>query len=219
MIVAVLPGFSRSAAQLSHWKDLLPAEVRLFDLPGHGGASPMASPTLARLADHFSEQIPRDALIVGESLGGLVALKMAATGYRVVAIEPPLSTAKLWVLRYVLQQALEQDPKTSWMGPFVESLFGVAAGKAPQSLNYWPLLDEATAPVDIIAATEPLWPMRSIHLTPATTPSVLDEVDAYHLRRHANVRFRTLDGPHTLLTESPDACRQALLEIIAELTP
>jgi pimeloyl-ACP methyl ester carboxylesterase len=215
MLVAFLPGFSRSAAQLAHWKDLLPAEVRLFDLPGHGKAPPIETPTLANIAERFIEQIPRDALIVGESLGGLVALKMAASGYRVVALEPPLSTAKLWVLRQVLLQVVEREVAIPWMAPFLEGLFGVSPGKAPRALNYWPLLDEAVGPVDVVAATEPLWPIRPIDLTVANTPSVLDEVDAYHLRRHPNVRFRTLQGPHTLLTESVEASRQTLLELIA----
>lgn len=219
MIVAFLPGFSRSAAQLDHWKDLLPeADVRLFDLPGHAGAPPIESPTLEAIAARFMEQIPRDALVVGESLGGLVALKMAASGYRIVAFEPPLSTAKLWVLRHVLLQVVARDANISWVAPFVENLFGVAPGKEPRALNYWPLLDEAVAPVAVVAATEPLWPTRRIDLTPANTPSVLDEVDTYHLRRRPDVRFRQLEGPHTLLTERVEASRQTLLELMAELS-
>ena len=217
MIVAFLAGFSRSAAQLVHWKDLLPeADVRLFDLPGHAREPPIESPTLEAMAARYMERIPRDALVVGESLGGLVALKMAASGYRVVAFEPPLSTAKLWVLRHVLLQVVAREANIPWMAPFVENLFGVAADKEPRALNYWSLLDEAVAPVGIVAATEPLWPIRPIDLTPANTPSVLDDVDVYHLQRRPDVRFRQLEGPHTLLTERVDTARQTLLDFMAE---
>jgi pimeloyl-ACP methyl ester carboxylesterase len=217
MIVAILPGFCRSSPQLAFWKDILHADVRLFDLPHHNGAPALDAPTLADLADHYMSRISPDTIVVGESLGGLIALQMAASGYRAVAIDPPLSTAKLWVLHGVLTHVLARNLSVPWMAPFVDTYFGVKIGRPPETRTYWPLLDAATSPVQIIAATEPLWPIRPINPTPANTPSVLDEIDAYHLARHPNVRFRSVEGPHTLLTEAVDAVKPALIEALAEL--
>jgi pimeloyl-ACP methyl ester carboxylesterase len=217
MIVAFLPGFCQPVAQLAFWKDILQADVRLFDLPNHYTGPPLGAPSLADMADHYMSRISPDTIVVGESLGGLIALKMAASGYRAVAIDPPLSTAKLWVLHEVLAQLLVRQAAIPWMAPFVDAYFGVRVGHPPQTRNYWPLLDEATSPVHIIAATEPLWPMRRINPTPSNTPSVLDEIDAYHLARHPNARFRSVQGPHTLLTEAVDAVKPALIEALAEL--
>jgi pimeloyl-ACP methyl ester carboxylesterase len=216
MIVAFLPGFSRSAAMLAPWKTLLDADVRIFDLPGHAGEPAIDDPSLAGLAAHYTARLPPEAMIVGESLGGLIALKMAASGYRAVAIDPPLSAAKLWMLHPMLEGIVRQNPGAAWMAPFVDACFGVAVGRAPQMRNYWPLLDDLAAPVQIIAASEPLWPMRG-DLTAQTLPSVLDEVDAYQLARHPKVKFRIVQGPHTLLTDAAVAIRPVLIEAIGEL--
>jgi pimeloyl-ACP methyl ester carboxylesterase len=217
MIIAFLPGLSRSAAQLANWKDLLDADVRIFELPGHEREPPIDDPSLARMAERYMSRLPPDALIVGESLGGLIALKMAASGYRAIAVDPPLSTAKLWTLHAALAEVARRNTGVPWVAPFIDACFGVAVDRPPQVRNYWPLLDEAAAPVQIIAASEPLWPMRQIHLVAANTPSVLDEIDAYHLARHPNVRFRTVQGPHNLLSEATEAMRPILIAAIAEL--
>jgi pimeloyl-ACP methyl ester carboxylesterase len=214
--VALLPGFGRPAAQLRPWRDLLPDEVLVFDLPGYNGAPPLEEPTLEALAARYAAQIPRDAVVVGESLGGIVALKMAADGYRAVAVDPPLSTAKLWTLHFALGVLLKRNTRRLWMAPFVEAFFGYRVDGALEERNYWPLLDELVQPVHVIAAGVPLWPTRPMELIAATMPSVLDEADGYHLSRHPMVRYRQIEGPHTLLTERTEDMRPVLLEILAE---
>ena len=71
----------------SNWVELAPALVRRHrvlvpDLPGHGGSSPLpAAPTLSPFADvlavlaELERMLP--AAVVGHSLGGLVALRLA----------------------------------------------------------------------------------------------------------------------------------------------
>ena len=71
----------------SNWVELAPVLARSYrvlvpDLPGHGGSSPLpASPSLTPLADVVAAVAEREGLlpaaVVGHSLGGLVALRLA----------------------------------------------------------------------------------------------------------------------------------------------
>jgi pimeloyl-[acyl-carrier protein] methyl ester esterase len=64
------------------WKDLVETldaarDVRLIDLPGHGCAAKRASCSFDALVDEVAASAPRDAFVVGWSLGGLVAQRLA----------------------------------------------------------------------------------------------------------------------------------------------
>jgi pimeloyl-ACP methyl ester carboxylesterase len=71
----------------SNWVELAPVVARRHrvlvpDLPGHGGSSPLpAAPTLSPFADVLAALAERErtapAAVVGHSLGGLVALRLA----------------------------------------------------------------------------------------------------------------------------------------------
>jgi pimeloyl-ACP methyl ester carboxylesterase len=71
----------------SNWVELVPAltgsyRVLALDLPGHGGSSPLpAAPSLTPFADVVAVVAEREGLlpacVVGHSLGGLVALRLA----------------------------------------------------------------------------------------------------------------------------------------------
>jgi pimeloyl-ACP methyl ester carboxylesterase len=214
MIVALLPGFARDSALLAPWCERLPGQVRLFDLPGHNGEPPLGLPSLEALAEQFARRIPPGSWVIGESLGGLAALKLAAQGYRAIAIDPPLSVAKVWTLQRALPAIITQNPSAAWMPDFVDAIFGVRIGRASQDRNYWPLLDDLTHPVDIVGASLDLWPVHNGPLQLENLPSVLDAVDAYQLSQRPNVRFQRVAGPHTLLTNGADALQPVLLEIL-----
>ena len=64
------------------WKDLVGGvdrarEILLVDLPGHGRATQRRLTTLDALADDVAASVPAGALVVGWSLGGLVAQRLA----------------------------------------------------------------------------------------------------------------------------------------------
>jgi pimeloyl-ACP methyl ester carboxylesterase len=202
MIVAFLPGFARSAQMLEHWTKLLPADVRVFDLPGHAEEPAARVLTLEGLADQYMDRIPQGALIVGESLGGLISLAMAPRGYHAVAFDPPLSTAKQWVIHQNVPPLVTRNPSAKWLPGFAAAFLGVMPNGEVEERNYWPVLDALTSP--------PLWPRRSTE----TAPSVIDDIDAYNLERHPQVRFRRIAGQHTLLSDSVDEVRAVLLEIL-----
>lgn len=52
-------------------------ELRLLDLPGHGGRAALADNTLDSWGDDLARQLPAGAVVVGWSLGGQVAMRAA----------------------------------------------------------------------------------------------------------------------------------------------
>lgn len=52
--------------------------ARTPDLPGHGSAARLAPPRVEGFADILQADLPRGAILVGHSLGGMVALELAA---------------------------------------------------------------------------------------------------------------------------------------------
>jgi pimeloyl-ACP methyl ester carboxylesterase len=83
--VVLVHGFAGAASNWSVLAPLLAASFRLIvpDLPGHGGSTPLpAAPNLAGFADRVASIVEREdaagAVVVGHSMGGIVALRLAA---------------------------------------------------------------------------------------------------------------------------------------------
>jgi 3-oxoadipate enol-lactonase len=71
-------GFGGAAWNFSELAPLLPGKrLILPDLPGHGGSSPLPAPTLAGFADVLAELLDGPVDVLGHSLGGVVALRLA----------------------------------------------------------------------------------------------------------------------------------------------
>ena len=63
----------------SPWRDM-PRHMPLAltpDLPGHGRATPVTPPRVEAFARHLLPQVPDQAVLIGHSLGGMVALELA----------------------------------------------------------------------------------------------------------------------------------------------
>jgi pimeloyl-ACP methyl ester carboxylesterase len=75
----LIHGFGGAAWNFSELAPLLPGRrVLIPDLPGHGASTPLpASASLAGYADALAETLPGPVDVLGHSLGGVVALRLA----------------------------------------------------------------------------------------------------------------------------------------------
>lgn len=71
-------GFGGAAWNFTELAPLLPGRRLIIpDLPGHGASSPLPAPTLAGFADVLAEILDGPTDVLGHSLGGVVALRLA----------------------------------------------------------------------------------------------------------------------------------------------
>jgi pimeloyl-ACP methyl ester carboxylesterase len=76
-------GFGGAAWNFDELAPLLPGRRLLIpDLPGHGGSAPLPAPSLAAFADVLGDVLDAEGIeqadVFGHSLGGVVALRLAA---------------------------------------------------------------------------------------------------------------------------------------------
>lgn len=188
--IVLIHGAFRCAADLAPWCDRLP-NVILANLPGHGGAPVLSETSVAAWTKAFAEglgQLRRPLLLVGESLGGLVAL--GVPGAQAVAIDPFFATDDLWPLQHTLK-ATAGTNQSRGLGPIF------SAGQ-----TYYHLLRARRA--DLIVGDIPLLPPRSL----PSTPSLFRCEDAAQLGD--GVAIHRLAGGHLQLELNPDRC-QALI--------
>jgi pimeloyl-[acyl-carrier protein] methyl ester esterase len=78
-VLALLHGWGMNARVFDALAARLAAgfDVRLLDLPGHGGRDVFADNTLQAWADDVAQQLPDGATLLGWSLGGQVAMRAA----------------------------------------------------------------------------------------------------------------------------------------------
>ncbi|MDB5423052.1 MAG: hypothetical protein JWQ29_468 [Phenylobacterium sp.] len=200
-MIVFLPGFGRGAAQLAAWRTLLPGPVEVLPLPS-------GKVEIDALADHYAATVPTDALVVGESFGGLIALALAGKGFRAVVVDPPLTTQKQWAVQYGVRTLLAASPSDHDLHALAAGLLGIMCDGKNEERIYYPLLDALTVPVDIVTGNVPLWPYRGDGLNRACC---LDDVDRYIVSGHPLVTLHEIEGPHALLDASPEACLKIIL--------
>jgi pimeloyl-ACP methyl ester carboxylesterase len=160
-LAAIIPGFGRHTDSVRLFAlDLAKrgADVLVKDLPGHAGYEPMLPVvTMDTLVDHFRRrlQLDRPSVLIGESLGGLIGLALAArppTGIAaVIAIDPPLTMQKQRALRADFERG---DDRFGWWAAYAEPIFGLSRAKGAVvsvERDYRGLLtDQPAVPVHVI---------------------------------------------------------------------
>ncbi|HEY0438132.1 MAG TPA: alpha/beta hydrolase [Phenylobacterium sp.] len=174
-------------------QDLLPeATVLNAHLPGNH-APRLRAEGVEAYAAAFSEaldQLGRPAVVVGASVGGLVAFAMRSPWLRgIVALDPPLLTAKLWPLIGPFQRKLREAPQDAALRDFVGAVFGYAA-ESVEGRDYRPLLEGLAVPTWVLFGSEALYPERAA----TEAPSLLDEPERALLAAHPRVSIRLIEG-------------------------
>jgi len=207
-LVIVIHGAYRAAGDLAAWLNRLedlPADVALACLPGHGNGPELSrfgvSAMIENLEDALAVFAPRGVSIVGESLGGLIALGL---DYPCVAFDPPLTTAKLWPIWASVRRAEARG--VAIPERFTKAVFG----SPDDDRRYHDLLDRPTARALVVLGDQPLQPPRDLQ----TSPSLVDDADRAVLASKSRIRTLTISGGHDLLNEAPDACERLIREFL-----
>ncbi len=178
----------------------------MIELPGKGGLEPFSPVSIEAYRDHVAARSPEGALIVGQSLGGLVAIAMAARGWGGIAFDPPMTTTKLWPQQYSLRTEMARNPANSALRGFAFEIFGLREDGGLQERIYYSHLAAVRARVDIVTGDTPLFPPYG-----APGPQcVFDAVDAEVAVRNPCIRVHRISGPHDLLAASPEACARLI---------
>lgn len=200
-----------------------PFDIVFVDLPGHGRSSPLVPATVDRFAQRLGVAMAalfpqRRLFVLGESLGGLVALAMAGLQetdrvHGVIAADPPLTTAKLWHVAHAVRTALARAPHSAFMQSFAADIFGIATTQGTAERIYYPVLDRLRVPALILTGDIPLLPPRQT----TSVPCVMDEVDRFVIERlyRGQVTVKTLHrSGHLVLFDAVSDCRQLIEDFV-----
>ena len=205
-MVTFIPGVGRTSADLAGWLDRLPGSS-VADYPR------LENPTLDGYVEHFARVIPPGSFVVGESLGGLVALGLAGRGYPGLAVDPPLTTAKQWTLHLAMRTRAFQI-KSPIFDALISNLFGYLPDGTVEDRVYYPMLAQVRAPFSIVTGDVPLHPQRG----EPTRPCMIDAVDGYVLEA-SRVDLFQVKGGHALLVENVEALTALIIDRVAPSTP
>lgn len=225
-VVVFLHGALRNAAVLLPWAELLSdvADVVLVDLPGHGRSEPIAPATVAAMADAVHDALKaalpgRQLLLVGESMGGTIALAIAGQAdpawiRAVFAADPPMTTAKLWSVADNFRRVIVSHPDNPFFAAFGRDAFGIIPDDI-EELIYYPLVGALRIPALIATGDIRLLPPRRVN----GVTCVFDAVDQFvvgQLYPDKARLHRIANCGHLLLVDAKDECLRLIQELLAE---
>ena len=183
LVLFINGAFAMERPRSFEMQDLLPeAAILSAHLPGNHCPS-AGSHSLEAYAAGYSaalDQIGKPAVVIGASIGALVALSIASPMARgLVLVEPPLVTEKLWCLLPFLQQKLLETPADAELRAFVWNMFGVSETTV-EPRDYRPLVGTLTRPSRAMFGELPLMPKRDV----TELPSLVDVPERELLAQH-----------------------------------
>jgi pimeloyl-ACP methyl ester carboxylesterase len=225
-VVVMMHGALRDARVLLDWGPLLRAwcDLVYVELPGHGRSVPIIPAGVDLFAENILQALRsalphREIVLVGESLGGLVAIAMAGLApspvKRVLAADPPLTTAKLWHVANAVGGAASRSPENAFLKSFADQIFGLDP-QARSERIYYPLLDRAQIPIHVATGDLALLPPR----TTKGVPCVIDDVDRFVMEKfyRDKVQVHVLENcGHLVLADRRAACLDLIRRLLTEI--
>jgi hypothetical protein len=148
------------------------------------------------------------------SLGALVAMRIAGREdpgpvKAVLAVDPPITTSRLWNAERALRGHLAQHPQNALAREFVAEVFGFVETGNEERI-YYPLVRDLRRPARIAMGSLPLMPVRELDVIAC----LFDEVDRFVIEQyHADkAEVRRLPGKHHLLLFNDRENCQVLIE-------
>jgi pimeloyl-ACP methyl ester carboxylesterase len=216
------------------------------DLPGHGGSAPLPAPSIAGFADVLADLLDAEGIdeadVLGHSLGGVVALRLAVRSpslvRRLILAAPAgissatragavtLALAGLIEPGRIAGRRAERIARSRRLRRLVFGPFEVANTDAFSERAVHAFLRGPTMHTDALGAGLALSaddPRRDLDrlrcpalvLWGARDRQVPIE-DGYEYARRLGAPFRAIaDCGHLLIAERPDACARATLEFLA----
>lgn len=214
-VLLVMAGSFMTSRTLNRIPRLLAdqCQVVLVELPT---TTPFEIPNLTapRVAEAFSQFVHRafrgrPMVVLAFADAAVVAVSMRAPEIlRIVAVEPPVRSEKLWPLRAALATRAQEAGVA--FRRFLDDIYGVG-GRNPGPRDHRPAFQAPQAPVDVLVGELPLMPERAVQ----KAPSLVDEEDRAWLAAQSQVSLRVAPGAgHDLAREAGglvlDAARNAL---------
>ncbi len=201
----------------------LPPDIEVVGahLPGNH-CPPLSVPaSVEAYAEAYSQALDlafptRPVLVLGASVGGLVALGLTSPLVRAaLVVDPPLVMEKLWPLLPFLNWKLSEPQADEALRDFVGGVFGLTgAGVEPR--DYRGMLDRLRFPVRVVVGDEPLLPPRNLE----RLPSLVDAPERELIARHAGMRLHVAPTcGHNILEQAPAFIVARLLEMLRPLRP
>jgi hypothetical protein len=197
----VITGALARVTVMGHFAGVFPdLDVLRMHLPGNHSprlADGSIGTITAALNDALRQVVDAPLAIIGLSAGGVVAL-----GARhpqlcgLLLLDPPIRATEAWPLQR--SELIAQDPV----------LFA-----ALNDGDFSPLIDELTAPAEVMVGEEPLLPRRPF----VTPPSLVDEETRHRLAAHALVTLNVTPGAGHLVQDNGPAFAAAVGRLVDRL--
>ncbi len=191
-LVIVLPGLNRTVQSLAAWVDAASGvfETVLLEQPGQGGSETPATASLETLVTELRAAVANvtalPVILVGESLGGLVALAIAADPpanvLAVMAVDPPLTPASQPHLVANVRIALKERPNDAYLAAISKAVLGIGPdGDRAVPRTHVPLVMAAKAPTLLVSGDiGPVDPRAT-----AVFARAIDDAELRHLQAAA----------------------------------
>lgn len=214
-----LHGAGMSAYTFRHVVKGLPQAIAL-DLPGHGSAAPVYPPRVESYADQLAPHIPRGSVLIGHSLGGMVALELTAR--RELQVAALVMVESVPTVRDRLSGKLTAMLAHGLMRVLPMSLLTSPVGQSQKAATKQEVKEQLSqhSRVGLIEAMQAAGHYDGRrHLNTVTVPTLVvvgqDNRATHHgaklaARHIAGSEFATLPGGHMLHFDSPDLLREAI---------